>query len=394
MTNRTSRKQKYTLPETVDPADRICVAIPCPNERFHIAALMGALQDLGHAYNWQNDDAHTAIDVANVWRDIVDEVALQPNHSACGFDAPNMLCISGSFTDADYGWVAGSGAVCSPTYTPGTGWQSCYDSGGPQQVLNIERTLDNATYLRNYSLNWNVGSTATITFTAYYLGNQVFQDIYTSVAGGVGSHGADVNQQVDFIAVTIILSTSNATQYQYLTGWNLCYTGDFPLAQEGTNNFVHTFDFTVDDGGWVRDTAIFNNGTWVSGSGWQTSDVDPLPTGGNGWRSCVIHRSLPATRLTSMQITYDQTLGCMVNANYIHYDHMGSVLFGTLAPHADGSGQILSTTTAEDGVTELNIRYTVSFKDNGGGSSCTGVPLSGSGLITKVVVTGVGSDPF
>jgi hypothetical protein len=59
----------YVLPLEIDP-QRIRLCIEIPNEQNHIAAFWGALQELGHAYNWHNDEAHTAKLAAGVWQDV------------------------------------------------------------------------------------------------------------------------------------------------------------------------------------------------------------------------------------------------------------------------------------------------------------------------------------
>lgn len=65
---------KWVLPETIDPEERLCFTIQVPNEVYHIAAFRGALWNLCSAVNWQDDPDHKAKDVANVWREIYDEV--------------------------------------------------------------------------------------------------------------------------------------------------------------------------------------------------------------------------------------------------------------------------------------------------------------------------------
>lgn len=67
MTKRASRG--YLLPDVVDPP-RTCVKVMIPNDDKHMLAFWGALETLGHPYSWQNDDGLTAIDVAQVWRDV------------------------------------------------------------------------------------------------------------------------------------------------------------------------------------------------------------------------------------------------------------------------------------------------------------------------------------
>lgn len=63
---------KWPLPDVVNPEERICFRVPVPDNPHHIAAFRGAMLQLASAYNWADDVAHTAKDVALVWRDIID----------------------------------------------------------------------------------------------------------------------------------------------------------------------------------------------------------------------------------------------------------------------------------------------------------------------------------
>lgn len=65
---------KWVLPTVVNPSGRRCYVIQVPDEQFHIAAFMGALLDLASAYKWSDDLAHTAKNVALVWRDVIDNL--------------------------------------------------------------------------------------------------------------------------------------------------------------------------------------------------------------------------------------------------------------------------------------------------------------------------------
>lgn len=65
---------KWTLPDVVDPPDRICFKIDVPNNIYHLAAFRGAIWNLCSAINWQDDPDHTAKQVASVWRDVYDAV--------------------------------------------------------------------------------------------------------------------------------------------------------------------------------------------------------------------------------------------------------------------------------------------------------------------------------
>lgn len=59
----------YELPETINP-DTITFCITVPDEDIHLRAFWGAMWTLTRAYNWANDDEHTALEVATVWRDL------------------------------------------------------------------------------------------------------------------------------------------------------------------------------------------------------------------------------------------------------------------------------------------------------------------------------------
>lgn len=65
-------RAKWTLPSVVNPAGRRCITIDVPDDPYHIAAFRGALLSLASAYNWEDDQAHTAKSVAAVWKTVVD----------------------------------------------------------------------------------------------------------------------------------------------------------------------------------------------------------------------------------------------------------------------------------------------------------------------------------
>lgn len=67
MTRKRLAPARWTLPDVVDPPDSVCFQINVPNDRFHIAAFLGAIYELSRPYKWQNDAAHTAILVGEVW---------------------------------------------------------------------------------------------------------------------------------------------------------------------------------------------------------------------------------------------------------------------------------------------------------------------------------------
>jgi len=68
------QRARWVLPSVVAPDTSTCWLVPVPDDPMHGAAFRGALQILGSAASWANDDDHTALQVAAVWRDIADNL--------------------------------------------------------------------------------------------------------------------------------------------------------------------------------------------------------------------------------------------------------------------------------------------------------------------------------
>jgi len=77
-------KGTFTLPETIDPVDSVCVQFQVPNDPNHIAAFWGALEALNKAWNWQYTDTHEGSQVAYVCQQYIDDAANKVNQGiAC-----------------------------------------------------------------------------------------------------------------------------------------------------------------------------------------------------------------------------------------------------------------------------------------------------------------------
>lgn len=70
-------RAKWVLPTVINPPKKICFQIQVPDEKYHIAAFLGALYNLTSAIFWSDDRAHTAKKVARVWQDIYDNISRQ-----------------------------------------------------------------------------------------------------------------------------------------------------------------------------------------------------------------------------------------------------------------------------------------------------------------------------
>ena len=81
--NRRNPPAKWTLPDELHPARTICYQIEVPDNIYYRAAFMGALYNLTSARFWQDDLAHTALQVALVWQEIYDNI----RRGNCGRDS-------------------------------------------------------------------------------------------------------------------------------------------------------------------------------------------------------------------------------------------------------------------------------------------------------------------
>lgn len=92
---------RYQLPTVVHPSSHKCFVIQVPNDIYHIAAFRGQLEALARAYTWGNDDAHTALDAASVWRTVIDN--MESCMPALQFRQPNNCTLEVS-TDGGFTW--------------------------------------------------------------------------------------------------------------------------------------------------------------------------------------------------------------------------------------------------------------------------------------------------
>lgn len=61
----------FLIPDTIDPEETICVMLHVPDDPAHIDAFWGALDVLGHYWNWEKDEAHSAADLSRVWQEVI-----------------------------------------------------------------------------------------------------------------------------------------------------------------------------------------------------------------------------------------------------------------------------------------------------------------------------------
>lgn len=74
LTRRGNDKSLFPLPSLSDDGSRLCVRVNIPNIPAHRQAFIGAIYNLTRWYSWGQDEAHTALTIAHVWRDVFAEM--------------------------------------------------------------------------------------------------------------------------------------------------------------------------------------------------------------------------------------------------------------------------------------------------------------------------------
>lgn len=96
---------RYILPAVIDPP-RICVQIEIPNDLHHIIAFWGHFELLARAYSWGNDEAHTALEVAAVWRDVWDKARENFYGDGCMGCCPDEIEINQRIYNQNNEWIS------------------------------------------------------------------------------------------------------------------------------------------------------------------------------------------------------------------------------------------------------------------------------------------------
>lgn len=254
--------QRPVDPPDIDPntGDQITV---CFNELWR-PYVVGALTQLLLQSTWNTDTVDLDTTQGRVFN-LID--MFRTAHPGCGVTPPFLLCISGSFADDDYGFSSALSANCVSTYVGGTGWESCHFSGNDTEYVTIERAFDNQTYIRSFKFDLHFDAapvTQPITVTFFLHGSVVYTQTFTFTPVHDVTVSDDVNQQCDFVYIEAH-QDAVLTDTITIKGWELCYTGDFPLTQ-APGEVCKVFDFAASDQGFVVWTER-PYGFWATG-GW------------------------------------------------------------------------------------------------------------------------------
>lgn len=150
-------------------------------------------------------------------------------------------------------------------------------------------------------------------------------------------------------------------------------------------DWTEIFDFTAAAGGWTP--GLYNQpfsgagAVWAGGTGWQDADSPGSPS----YRQVLIRRAFDERVLTSVDVTIDMTRGAHPGQanDQLHFN----ADITPIAQHDASSDGVQSFGwTGETPVNKVDMIIVVA-NTNGGA-------LSGSGVVTQVVMSGKGTNPF
>lgn len=128
------KQRGYLLPETLEPANYRCVCVPVPADAGHIRAFLGQLDELGHWWNWERDEARGGTVAAHVWRRVVEFVR---DNIDCAEEVRGVSgCCCGSQTNVQQRFNPDTG-VLEVSYDGGQTWETAPPEQDPRNAIVV-----------------------------------------------------------------------------------------------------------------------------------------------------------------------------------------------------------------------------------------------------------------
>jgi len=404
---------RYTLPDVVDPSDSVCYMVPVPNDKFHIAAFKGQVKALASAYAWGDDTAHTALDVAAVWRIIFDN--LEPCEMVSIRLKPTDFCMVQLSTDGGTTWsdvadlssCAHAAAVSEIQDAldrgdlSGGGQQPGQGSGAPGQCYDYDITINgNDRWLAPVAIEAGDIVDVTVRNGAWWHGDVTHLNwncpdgTYFGLGNCFGSGYTDSADPLPSELKMRLIGYIPGASTPYFDMYNTSRTidpgvtlSDFYLQPNDDNLadnqgsvslhvqickslWTHTFTGSDLNTGF----SIFNDGTYGPRGSWDgtkfVSVADPVEAG-KDWLYIV--RNFPAARYLYYEVVGSLTA---TGAVAIIRIYSGANLTGSIVASSGFESQVLSSDQTNPG------------------SILIGDVRAAAMTITSVIFRGTGVDPF
>lgn len=319
----------------------------------------------GETHNLPGSDVPVPVPNDNVYMPDYTPVPIDP------LPAPNL---------GDVGSVIVPASVPSPqgaTVSPGKGaiWVSADGSA-------IKRTLD-------ISVEPPVVDDVTPSdafFTAWVMVVHDKSSNFSRAAYALGNNGTDskIAYTTDIYADTVVWevgSTLTGVYTQMESAGLASLAGGIVVYQQTSDVWSHTIDLADTLDGFVVSPS--GAGAWVPGSGVTTGDYA-------NFRLAQIERTIPATTITSVTMTFDITKGTYEGVTPAITIFLDVVLVASAYPAdiPDGTDRTFSWSGVRTGVTSITPGIVTSY------DAAPPYSYSGSGLLKRLVITGTGTNPF
>lgn len=424
MSNNPSRSRKFDLPVVVDPPRRVCVQIEVPDDPAHWSAFWGALDTLCLGYAWADDSAHTAREVIQVWRKVIEAAA--PNNCAqpisVGADEgveqmirqnPDNPCLLESSIDGVHWCAFADLSKCLPAPSqPGVGaeqpapgggcvtYQATLVAQGQWLVPTLVSTGDTIQLVNP------VGATNDGGTVKWWCPDGI-QFVAGVCVGAVAFDGGDPVPTAGHMSVIALI---NGTYYPLSESLFTVPAGisneqvvlqvnDSDLSNnKGTINmgvtvcnnsagtWSHTFNFVTGQNGWLPiATGVGDGAVYTAGVGFEDTRDN---FGANNYRGVLIHRAVsPSSTITSITVNYSRTAGTVFASGDFHNIAYNAGIHLINTPIQNDPANPYAWIGSQGGVTDIQVVLYC-------GNDNTGSDPGGTLTVTSVTVNGTGANPF
>jgi len=425
----TRKALKWALPDIVHPVGSICFQVNVPNNIYYLGAFYGAMFLLTKPYAWEDDPAHTALEVAKVWRAIFEKLRPggcnpPPPPFGHGIEQDDFMplrvdcdcnvfitCCDGTekqiLTADQVTRLLSNGGAGTPQPQPGGGCQTYHmtiPAGSVGQLIPTIVNSGDTIEVSNLGGAWYGGSITWycpdgFVFFVDCTGAQNFSgssQIPLSPIGRVialidGTYydiigstftvpGGIVNQQVTLLMNTDTPSTASGS-----------VTADVKVCNNQIGDWTHVLDFTLNS---YSDLITISNagspsvpfGQWVPGVGYKDTMFSG-PAVGATRRGIGITLNA-AYHQTNIRADFALTVGTYdgdtVDSTFCYYYTPGGFTNNIVAPSVPTSPQL------DGGARDLTANYIQLLC----GSQSDGSDPGGSVALTRLTISGSGPDPF
>ncbi len=424
MSGNPSRSRKFDLPAVVDPPRRVCVQIEVPDDPAHWSAFWGALDTLCLGYAWADDSAHTAREVIQVWRKVIEAVA--PNNCAqpisIGADegveqmirqSPDNPCLLETSIDGVHWCAFADLSLCFPAPSqPGVGAEQPQSGGGcvtyqatlaaqGQWLVPTLVSTGDTIQLVNPIGATNDGGTVKwwcpdgIQFIAgVCVGSVVLDGSDPIPTAGHMSVIALINGSYYPLSESLFTVPSGISNEQVVLQVNDSDLSNnkgainmgVKVCNNSTGEWSHTSNFiTVQDGWAPVATGVGDGAVYTPGVGWEDT-LDSFPT--NTYRGVLIERNFsPATVLTSVTVNFTRTVGAISASGDFHNITRNGPVVLIETPIQNDPANPYAWIGSTSGVSNLQVVLYCGFN---AGSADPGGTLT----VSSIVLTGTGTNPF